>query len=66
MIIGILMLSATYSAMAQSSATANFTASATIIQPITITTTADMNFANIDASSGGRIILTTENTRISS
>ena len=65
-IIGILMLSATYSTQAQSSATANFTASATIIQPITITTTSDMNFANIDAKGGGQIILTPENTRVSS
>lgn len=47
-------------------ATATFTASATIIQPIGITTTSDMNFANIDAKSGGAVILTPENTRISS
>ncbi|MFD1095898.1 DUF4402 domain-containing protein [Salegentibacter chungangensis] len=49
-----------------SQATATFTASATIIQPIGITTTSNMNFANIDARSGGAVILTPENTRISS
>ncbi|HKL36091.1 MAG TPA: DUF4402 domain-containing protein [Salegentibacter sp.] len=48
----------------QASATANFTASATIIQPIGITTTNNMQFANIDAKNGGAVILTTENTRI--
>ena len=48
----------------QASATANFTASATIIQPIGINTTSHMNFANIDAKNGGSIILTPENIRI--
>jgi hypothetical protein len=48
----------------QASATANFTASATIIQPIGITTTTNMKFANIDAKNGGAVILTPENTRI--
>ncbi len=48
----------------QASATANFTASATIIQPIGITTTSNMQFANIDAKEGGAVILTPENTRI--
>jgi len=47
----------------QASATANFSASATIIQPIGISTTAHMNFANIDAKSGGAVILSPENTR---
>lgn len=46
-----------------SQATANFTASATIIQPISITTTANMNFANIDAKNGGEVILNTDNSR---
>ena len=45
------------------SATASFTASATIIQPIGITTTANMNFANIDAQQGGSVILTPQSTR---
>jgi hypothetical protein len=49
----------------QASATATFTASATIIQPIGITTTTNMHFANIDAKNGGVVILTPENTRIS-
>ncbi len=64
-IFGILLLNA-YGVQAQTSATANFTASATIIQPITITNTSDMNFANIDAKTGGQIILTPDNTRLSS
>ena len=58
------MLIANVMCMAQ--ATANFTASATIIQPIGITTTSNMNFANLDAKSGGAVILTPENTRLSS
>ncbi len=44
-------------------ATANFTASVTIIQPIGITNTANMNFANLDAKSGGAIILSPDNSR---
>ncbi|WP_081211288.1 DUF4402 domain-containing protein [Salegentibacter sediminis] len=48
---------------AQASATANFKASATIIEPIGITTTSDMNFANIDARNGGTVILKPDNTR---
>ncbi|SHF54957.1 protein of unknown function [Salegentibacter echinorum] len=51
------------SLFSQASATANFTASATIIQPIGINTTANMSFANIDAKSGGAVILSPENTR---
>ncbi|UZH56873.1 DUF4402 domain-containing protein [Salinimicrobium tongyeongense] len=52
------------SAFAQASATASFTASATIIQPIGITTTSNMNFANVDAGEGGEVILTPSNTRL--
>ena len=51
---------------ALSQATASFTASVTIIQPIGITTTSNMNFASVDAKSGGEVILTPDNTRISS
>lgn len=51
-------------AFAQTSATASFTASVTIIQPIGITTTSNMNFANLDAKSGGEVILSPDNTRI--
>ncbi|MCF4101538.1 DUF4402 domain-containing protein [Gillisia sp. M10.2A] len=47
-------------------ATANFTASATIIQPIGITTTSNMSFANLDAKSGGAVILSPDNTRLTS
>jgi hypothetical protein len=46
-------------------ATATFTASVTIIQPIGITNTANMNFANLDAKSGGAVILDPDNTRSS-
>ncbi len=60
---GICVLLTSYSLKAQTSATANFTVSATIIQPISITTTSDMNFANIDAQTGGKIILTPDNIR---
>lgn len=47
-------------------ATANFTASVTIIQPIGITTTSDMSFANVDAKNGGKITLSPNSTRTSS
>lgn len=60
----IILLASSVSAGAQ--ATASFTASATIIQPIGITTTSNMNFANIDAKSGGLVVLTPDNLRISS
>lgn len=45
--------------------TASFTASATIIQPIGITTTADLNFAHLDAQRGGSVILSPDDKRIS-
>lgn len=51
-------------AAAQASASASFTASATIIEPIGITTTSNMNFANIDAGNGGIVIITPEHNRI--
>lgn len=46
-------------------ATANFTASVTIIQPIEITTTSDMNFAYVDAKNGGIVTLSTNSIRTS-
>lgn len=46
-----------------SQATASFTASVTIIEPIEITTTSNMNFASIDAKNGGAVILNPDNTR---
>lgn len=52
------------SSMSFGQATANFTASVTVIQPIGITTTSDMDFANLDASSGGAVVLTPESTRM--
>ncbi|HKJ49550.1 MAG TPA: DUF4402 domain-containing protein [Christiangramia sp.] len=47
----------------QNSATASFTASVTIIDPIEIRNTANMNFASIDARKGGSVTLHTDNTR---
>ena len=47
----------------QNSASANFTASVTIIEPIEIQTTSDMNFAEIDARNGGIVVLNPNNTR---
>lgn len=48
---------------AQTTATATFTASVTVIEPISITTVSHMNFASLDAGMGGEIILTPQNTR---
>jgi hypothetical protein len=45
-------------------ATATFTASATIIEPIGITTTSNMHFASLDAGSGGSVILSPEDQRL--
>ncbi|WP_229793663.1 DUF4402 domain-containing protein [Salinimicrobium marinum] len=61
----LILMVLSFSVKGQTSATASFTASVTIIQPIGITTTSNMNFANLDAKDGGAVILTPENTRIS-
>ncbi|MEG9326716.1 DUF4402 domain-containing protein [Salinimicrobium catena] len=53
-------------AFGQTQATATFTASVTIIEPIGITNTAEMNFAALDAKSGGSVILTPDNDRLAS
>ena len=45
-------------------ATASFTASATIIQPIGLKTLTNLNFAAIDAHKGGEIILTPQEERV--
>ena len=63
LILSLIFLSFPTDGMAQ--ATATFTASVNIIQPIGITNTANMNFANVDARSGGSVILGPDNTRIS-
>ena len=47
-------------------ATANFTASVTIIEPVSISTEANMNFASVSAISGGKIVLTPDGSRSSS
>lgn len=53
------------SSYGQTQASAAFTASATIIEPIGITTKSDMNFASLDAKTGGTVILTPDSNRIS-
>lgn len=50
-------------ALGQTQATATFTASVTIVEPIGITNTSDMNFAAVDAKTGGTIVLTPDNDR---
>ncbi|WP_324719106.1 DUF4402 domain-containing protein [Salinimicrobium sp. HB62] len=50
--------------IASAQATANFTASATIIQPISISTISNLNFASIDAKEGGDVILTPQGERL--
>lgn len=47
-------------------ATANFTASVTIIEPVSIVSQSNMNFASISARSGGKVILDPNDTRSSS
>lgn len=64
LLISILLLFYGSISYSQTQATATFTASVTIIEPIGITTTSDMNFASLDAKSGGSVILTPENDRI--
>lgn len=55
-----------FSSLSHGQATATFTASVTIIQPIEITTTSQMDFAHLDAQSGGEVVLTPNNKRRSS
>ncbi|MDP1746271.1 MAG: DUF4402 domain-containing protein [Bacteroidota bacterium] len=60
--IAILMIGYSFSSFAQASATAS--ASATIIAPITITKTVDMNFGNAAVTSSlGTVVLATASTR---
>jgi hypothetical protein len=57
-LIMMIMIAATTGAMAQESATAS--SSATIVKPIGITKSADMNFGNVATNaSGGTVVLTT-------
>jgi hypothetical protein len=60
----LLLILLPYGLTAQSSASTSFTASVTIIEPVTIQTRANMNFATIDARQGGLVILNPDNTRI--
>ncbi len=48
---------------AQASASASFKASVTIIEPIGISTKADMSFARVDAREGGTVVLNPDNSR---
>ena len=50
--------------LGQTQATATFTASVTIIEPIGIKNTSDMNFAAVDAKKGGTVVLTPDNDRL--
>lgn len=50
-------------ALGQNSASARFTASVTIIEPIEVQTKSNMNFAHIDARDGGSVILHPDNSR---
>jgi hypothetical protein len=50
-------------ALAQTSATATFIASVNIIEPIQIETTSHMNFADVDAQAGGKVVLNPDNSR---
>lgn len=61
-----IMLSAIFFSglVAKAQATATFTASATIIQPIEITTLTNLNFDEIEPGTGGEIILTPKGERI--
>tara|TARA_R100000935_G_C2830171_1_gene164586 strand:+ start:713 stop:1159 length:447 start_codon:yes stop_codon:yes gene_type:complete len=52
--------------MAFAQATATFNASVTIIQPIGITTTSDLKFANVDAKNGGDVTLSPNSIRSTS
>lgn len=47
----------------QASARATFSASVTIVEPIGITTASDLNFARIEAGSGGAVILGPDDSR---
>lgn len=58
-----LFLLLSFSGFSQRSATATFTASVTVIEPIEIHTTSEMNFASIEARNGGMVILRPDNTR---
>ena len=58
--LGLLLI---FSSLSHGQATATFTASVTIIQPIEITTTSHMNFAHLDAQQGGEVVLTPNNLR---
>ncbi|WP_157718009.1 DUF4402 domain-containing protein [Gramella sp. MAR_2010_147] len=49
--------------IAQNSASASFTASVKIVEPISVQTTENMNFASIDARNGGSVILNPDHTR---
>lgn len=58
------LLPISVSGIGQNSASANFTASVKIIEPISIKTTSNLNFASIDAGNGGSVILKPDHSRM--
>lgn len=62
-IIAVFSLLASTMGYTQTSASATFTTTVTIVEPIGITTNSNMNFARIEAGEGGRVILSPDNTR---
>lgn len=55
-----------FSSISFAQATANFNASVTIIQPIGISTSSDLKFANVDAKNGGEVTLSPNSIRSTS
>lgn len=55
-----------FSSVVFSQATASFSASVTVIQPVGITTTSNLKFSKIDAKNGGEVTLTPNSTRTTS
>lgn len=60
----ILVLFFSATAVGQTQASASFSASVTIVEPIGITNTANLNFASVDAEKGGLVVLTPSGDRI--
>ena len=62
-LLSLVMFLITFVSVAQNSATATFSASVTIVKTITLQTTSNMNFADVDAQYGGQVILNPDNSR---
>lgn len=61
----ILIILFSWNSLVFAQATANFTASVTIIEPISIKNQSEMNFTSISASSGGTVVLESNDRRFS-